>query len=47
MNGRSKRDKGSAYGLNYTPTLSVILDPPPGVDPLETRVFPAAITRNA
>lgn len=46
MNGRSKRDKGSAYGLNYTPTLSVILDPP-GVDPLETRVFPAAITRNA
>lgn len=32
MNGRSKRDKGSAYGLNYTPTLSVILDPP-GVDP--------------
>lgn len=27
-NGCWKRNEGSAYGLNYTPTLGVIFDPP-------------------
>lgn len=48
-NGCWKRNEGSTYGLNYTPTLGVIFDPPrlPLESPPPPQVFPASITRNA